>query len=141
MAWVDEKFHVPRNEGRVPTVGEYLEEQEGRTVPLLEEAAQRASALVPRSEHQAPLPAEAPNVPWETQKLLFDARYMDALEKTYELLDNNTDELMTLAETRLRSGYDAYGSRMYGWSPEERLQNALEEIADCLVYLASGLTP
>jgi len=48
------------------------------------------------------------------------------------------DELRDLALSRLRSGYEQYGSEMFTWDAETRRRNVMEELADAIVYLCSG---
>lgn len=54
------------------------------------------------------------------------------------MLLNDWEEVKALALTRLRRGYEEYGSGMFTWDAETRRQNVLEELADSLVYLISG---
>jgi hypothetical protein len=59
-------------------------------------------------------------------------------EQMHDLIEDRWDELLDLMVERLRGGYRSYGSAMYGWTPQVRLKNALEEAADMGVYLSSG---
>ena len=93
------------------------------------------------------------NIPLEVQERLFNA-YRDSV--VYELKsllesfdwtqgfgyeDGETgtrNELHDLALSRLRSGYEQYGSEMFTWDAETRRRNVMEELADAIVYLCSG---
>lgn len=93
------------------------------------------------------------NIPLEVQERLFNA-YRDSV--VYELKcllesfdwtqgigyeDEETgtrNELHDLALSRLRSGYEQYGSEMFTWDAETRRRNVMEELADAIVYLCSG---
>jgi hypothetical protein len=59
-------------------------------------------------------------------------------DRLHDLIDDHWDELVDLMVERLRGGYTVYGSEMYGWPEPVRLKNALEEVADCGVYLSAG---
>ena len=81
----------------------------------------------------------APDVPFAVQEFIFEelaGPKLDDLDVC--LFAKHYTGILALARERLRSGYKAYGSRMYGWTPQERLRNVMEEIADAVVYLTSG---
>jgi hypothetical protein len=81
------------------------------------------------------------NIPLEVQERLFAEGADDASAKVYELNGLPIEpgsELYDLAFSRLRSGFEQYGSEMYVWDAETRRRNVMEELADAIVYLTSG---
>jgi hypothetical protein len=47
--------------------------------------------------------------------------------------------LLKMAEERLASGYEMYGSTMWAWSEAELAQNIDEELADAIVYTVARI--
>lgn len=81
-------------------------------------------------------------VPFGVQVWMHDALAHTMLhELTSFISDKYENDVLELSKTRMVDGYKTYGSTMYNWTPEERLRNVLEEIADAVVYLTSGPLP
>lgn len=78
------------------------------------------------------------HVPLAQQQALLAAQFV----RSYDLVafyHQYWPEIVAAAKERHLEGFHAYGSRMYSWTPQERLQNVIEELADALVYMSSGL--
>lgn len=54
------------------------------------------------------------------------------------MLHSLRERILTMARERMMDGYVQYGSEMYDWTPEQRLTEICEELADALVYSCSG---
>ena len=78
------------------------------------------------------------NIPWAVQQELFDLHAHQALDGLPGYLHQHAETIVALAAARMEAGYRDYGSRAFGWSKDERLQNMLEELADAVVYLVTG---
>ena len=86
------------------------------------------------------------NIPLEMQERLLALEYTGIVRQLAMWLDECEDEagsafddeLHDLALSRLRSGYEQYGSEMFTWDAETRRRNVMEELADAIVYLCSG---
>lgn len=86
------------------------------------------------------------NIPLDVQERLFGHEYLGIVRSIAMWLDECSDadgsefdaELHDLALSRLRSGYEQYGSEMFTWDAATRRRNVLEELADAIVYLTSG---
>jgi len=81
------------------------------------------------------------SIPLEAQQdMLIDWLLGGGREKMHAFIDEHWHEIAQAMWSRLESGYDMFGSRMYGWDAQTRRRNAIEEVADLGVYLSSGLT-
>lgn len=78
------------------------------------------------------------NIPLSAQKELFGLHAHQALEALPGYVHLYAENIIQLAAERLEEGYKTYGSQAFGWEPEVRLQNLLEELADAVVYLCTG---
>jgi len=86
------------------------------------------------------------NIPRDMQERLLALEYTGIVRQLAMWLDECEDqsgaafddELRDLALSRLRSGYEQYGSEMFTWDAETRRRNVMEELADAIVYLCSG---
>lgn len=90
---------------------------------------------VPDEDRPAPAPV---NVPLPVQEKLLAAIARDGQDALRGFLHRYWDEVEALAWERLREGYEMYGSEMFTWAQDRRHLNVLEELADALVYMASG---
>ena len=79
-------------------------------------------------------------VPWESQQWMMEALGDIMFAKLHDLLHDYWPTIHELATNRHAEGYTHFGSEMYNWEPNERLENVLEELADAIVYLTSGPT-
>jgi hypothetical protein len=77
-------------------------------------------------------------VPFAVQDFMFESLAECSVLVAEHLFDTHFKTIIELARERFHKGYATYGSQMYGWSRDERLQNVLEELADAVVYLTSG---
>lgn len=80
----------------------------------------------------------SPEVPFFMQSWCFEELATAKLDELHDLIDDYGETIIEMARDRFRKGYAKYGSTMYGWTAEERLQNVLEELSDAVVYLTSG---
>lgn len=91
---------------------------------------------------EPPTETQEVNIPLEIQERLFVLDFSEAARAVYDILNErmipNEDGLYRLALSRLRSGFEKFGSEMYTWDAETRRRNVMEEVADALVYLTSG---
>ena len=79
------------------------------------------------------------NIPLEVQERLLRLGFDSAGFALHEWTEGEFwQELHDLALSRLRSGYEQYGSEMFTWDAETRRRNVMEELADAIVYLCSG---
>lgn len=78
------------------------------------------------------------DTPFVVQAWMFDALAPDMVGRATELLVMLEDRIISTARARHANGYLMYGSGAYNWTPEERLENVLEELADAVVYLTTG---
>jgi len=92
-----------------------------------------------KNQHQVP-ESDGPSVPLATQQARLEAQISEGAEAVWILALKHWPTVCKLARHRLVEGYDMYGETMYQWEAEERLWNALEELADAVVYLSSGPT-
>jgi hypothetical protein len=89
---------------------------------------------------------EPASIPLSVQERLFECEYQSIVRQIAMWLfeceePERTDfdaELRDLALSRLRSGFEQYGSEMYTWDAETRRRNVMEELADAIVHLTSG---
>jgi hypothetical protein len=79
-------------------------------------------------------------IPFGAQLDLFEQRKWAVVARMRRDLDDPwyLDKLFALARRRLEAGFAAYGSTMYGWDHQTRVENEDEEMADRLVYGTSG---
>jgi len=89
-------------------------------------------------EEYADKMADAFNVPFSVQSWTFEALIEGEVEHLHDLIEDHREEIVEMARARHKRGFVSYGSTAYGWDAETRLRNALEELADCGVYLTSG---
>jgi hypothetical protein len=81
-------------------------------------------------------------VPWEMQEWTFDAlSHQMCHEISHYIMDMFEQTILDAAKTRHTDGYVHFGSEMYTWTPEERFENVIQELADAVVYLTSGPLP
>ena len=80
-------------------------------------------------------------VPWYIQQHILNIGIDHASKEAGDLLWGEHDRIVEMARERHTKGYDRFGSEMYEWTPEQRLTNILEELADALVYITSGPLP
>ena len=79
------------------------------------------------------------DVPFKIQRFLYDELSKDKLARLdTDLIIPNFDVILELGMVRHVDGYTKWGSEMYDWTPEKRMTNVIEEIADAVVYLTSG---
>ncbi len=78
------------------------------------------------------------DVPLEHQQDMLDNFLVLGRSYLLKFLYRNWPEIRRMARKRHKDGYATYGSRMYSWDAETRRRNALEELADALVYMSSG---
>ncbi len=85
-------------------------------------------------------PVFGPSSTLQGQFDLFEHRKWAVIARMRHDLDDPwyLDKLFALARRRLEAGFDAYGSTMYGWDHQTRVENEDEEMADRLVYGTSG---
>jgi len=81
---------------------------------------------------------ETPDVPFAVQEWLFESLAEHELGKLHDLIDDHAKLILEMARDRFRKGFAKYGSAMYSWSPERRLDETLQELADAVVYPTSG---
>lgn len=79
-----------------------------------------------------------PTVPFSVQEFMFEELAPVQAEYIHDILNDHMDLIIEMARDRFRKGYAKYGSAMYSWSPERRLDETLQELADAVVYLTSG---
>jgi hypothetical protein len=81
-------------------------------------------------------------VPFDAQQwMLRSLSHSMIHELANYVLDVYEGKILKEAEVRHAEGYLEYDSTMYGWTPEQRLENVVEELADAIVYLTSGPIP
>jgi len=78
------------------------------------------------------------HIPFRVQEWMFDSLAEHRLDQLHDLIDDHRDLILEMARDRFRKGYAKYGSGMYGYSPEKRLDETLQELADAVCYLTSG---
>ncbi len=80
------------------------------------------------------------SVPLSIQQRLLEVTFKDTAEWIRSLLGDKDflGVVRDLAERRLVSGYNRYGSNMYKWDKKMRYDNILQELADAFVYKSSG---
>jgi hypothetical protein len=79
------------------------------------------------------------NIPLPLQEVILDAFLLDEPAVVVaSFITRHWDEIVAAARERHADGFHVYGSTAYGWSIEERTDNAIEEVADLLVYLSTG---
>ena len=88
--------------------------------------------------HRYVVPTTPASIPLQTQLWLFDQMADLAACELSELFMSHSDEILEMARIRMAAGYASYGSRMFGWPPERRRRELLEELADAIVYFCSG---
>jgi len=81
---------------------------------------------------------EADKVPFSAQEWMFESLCEVEIENLHDLIDDHHDLIIEMARDRFRKGFCKYGSTMYSWSPERRLDETLQELADATVYHTSG---
>jgi len=90
------------------------------------------------SEHGPGCPAVVRMVPFAVQQWMFEALKGGATRTAIDLLGNHNEVIVNTAQDRHAEGFIQYGDEMYHWTPEERLKNVIEELADAITYLTSG---
>ena len=85
--------------------------------------------------------ADTFSVPFKTQEWMFESLCKAKLANLQSMIDDHFDLIIEMARDRFRRGYAKYGSAMYSWSPERRLDETLQELADAVVYPTSGPMP
>jgi hypothetical protein len=81
-------------------------------------------------------------VPWEMQEWTFNSlSHQMCHEIANYLMSVYEQEILNQAQARHADGYTHYGSEMYTWTPEERFENVMQELADAVVYMTSGPLP
>ena len=83
--------------------------------------------------------ADTFSVPFEVQEWMFESTAERSIAWLHGLIDDHHTRIIEMARDRFRKGYAKYGSAMYSWSPERRLDETLQELADAVVYPTSGL--
>ena len=86
----------------------------------------------------APETPGTPHIPFPTQSWMFEALAEVELDKLHEILDKFQARIIKTARIRHQDGFVTHGSEMYSWTPERRLDEMLQEIADSIAYLTSG---
>lgn len=82
------------------------------------------------------------SVPVNVQLWILDALSHTMLHEIAQFIaDKYEGRILREAGCRQKEGYVAYDSVMYNWTPERRLQNVIEELADAVVYMTSGPLP
>ena len=89
-------------------------------------------------ERETPPAEETPSVPFPVQSWVFEALIETEIDNLHALIDDHHDEILEMARKRHREGFVTHGSEMYSWSPERRLDETLQELADAGVYPTSG---
>jgi len=92
----------------------------------------------PCEEAKVGLPHDPIDVPFPVQQYILDELIGQRVHEIGFLIDDYYEQTCAMAQQRFHEGYKTWGSRMYGWSAEERLRNVLEELADAAVYLTGG---
>ena len=153
MPYEDESFKLPKWEGKLPEVEAYRDEVRKSfdavvETPECEHCGIPHKACVSCDEAKAVraglVDGYAPrgeDVPWKVQSFVFEEIAADKLDALHALIEEQYDALLRLARMRLEQGYIDYGSRAFNWTPEERLRNVLEELADAVVYCVTGPLP
>ena len=151
--WQDEKFSVPKWEGQTPDLETYRDEVRASfdavvETPECEHCGIPHKAWVACDEAKAVraklLDGFAPreqDVPWKVQEWCFDELAEEKLDGLREVIGDLWDDIIIMARQRFEQGYVTYGSRAFNWTPEERLRNVLEELADAVVYCVTGPLP
>lgn len=78
------------------------------------------------------------HIPFKTQEFLFEELCEEKLAELPHLIFTHSERIIEMARDRFRKGYAKFGSEMYSWSPERRLDETLQELADAVVYPTSG---
>jgi len=89
-------------------------------------------------KRETPPVEETPSVPFPVQSWLFESHIETEIGRLHEIIDDHHDEIVAMARRRHREGFVTHGSGMYAWSPERRLDETLQELADACVYPTSG---
>ncbi len=76
--------------------------------------------------------------PLDVQESVFESRFHDACERLADRMRFERRRLFGIARERLRSGYRDYGSRMFGFSDKETVDNIDEELADAILYFIAN---
>lgn len=79
------------------------------------------------------------SVPFSVQEFMFEELVEVQLEYLHDIIKDHERTILAMARDRFRKGFAKYGDRMYHWTPEKRLENVLEELADAVVYSTSGV--
>ncbi len=90
---------------------------------------------MPGAHHAKECPS---TLDFATQNELFEMGILSSIEALHKLIDKHHWRILCMARQRFMKGYEEYGSTMYGWAPERRLCEILEELADAAVYHTSG---
>lgn len=77
-------------------------------------------------------------VPFRVQEWMFESLCEVEIDKLHDLIDDHHDLIIEMARERHKKGYARFRSEMYSWSPERRLDETLQELADAVVYPTSG---
>jgi len=77
-------------------------------------------------------------VPFKVQEFMFEELCEEKIAELPHLIFTHSERIIEMARDRFRKGYAKYGSAMYAWSPERRLDETLQEVADAVVYPTSG---
>ncbi len=80
------------------------------------------------------------NLTYALQRRMLVGGFSDAWDTLMGLLENERSMATIEHQATMRHsvGFDTFGSTMYNWTPEERRQNVIEELADAIVYATSG---
>lgn len=81
---------------------------------------------------------EPHHIPFKTQEFMFEELCEEKLAELPHLIFTHAERIIEMARDRFRKGYARFGSEMYSWTPERRLDETLQELADAVVYPTSG---
>lgn len=78
------------------------------------------------------------HVPFPVQEWMFEELAEAQLEYLHDILNKQSGRIIEMARDRFRDGYKLYDSKMFAYTPDERLLEVLCELADADCYLVSG---
>lgn len=79
------------------------------------------------------------DIPFVIQSYIFQELAESKLDGLAYFIEQNWDEILRVAQDRHREGYLHYGSGMYEWTAKRRSIEVIEELADAVVYMTSGV--
>lgn len=80
-------------------------------------------------------------VPFEAQDWMLRMMGDEMLYRLHAMIDAYRERIRAMMDVRFMDGYTHFGSDMYNWGEDKRLDNIIEELADAAVYMTSGPLP